>query len=108
MTQLKSFLQKYYQQIFALFGLFTVLILTVLAILQSLRFVSGLPGFNFDPFLLGGLVFVGYLFSSAVTNQTRLLERQYILLEKISKESLNKQEVLLGNKKIDKKPVQKK
>jgi hypothetical protein len=84
MQQISKFFQKNYQQLLAIFGFLALLGVVAIAILQSLRFISSLPGFNFDPFLLGGLVFVGYLFSSAITNQTKLLEKQLTLIEKIS------------------------
>lgn len=82
-TRIKDFFKNNSAKILSTIGVLTVIALVVIAIYQSINYISGLRGFNFDPFLLIGIIIFVYYFNGILRNQNQILAKQQALLEKL-------------------------
>lgn len=82
-TRISTFIKENQAKILSTIGVLTVIALVVIAIYQSINYISGLRGFNFDPFLLIGIIIFVYYFNGILRNQNQILAKQQALLEKL-------------------------
>jgi|GEM_PF-4409087 len=109
-TRIKEFFQNNSARILSTIGVLTVIVLVVTAIYQSINFISGLRGFNFDPFLLIGIIVFVYYFNGILRNQNQILAKQQQLLEKLvaTKVSVNASVTTRRPRSVTKKVTRKK
>lgn len=80
---ISDFIKNNSAKILSVIGVVTVIGLVVTGIYQGINYISSLRGFNFDPFLLIGIIIFVYYFNGILRNQNQILSKQQALLEKI-------------------------
>jgi len=88
-SRISSYLKQNSTKILSVICILAVLGLIGYTIYQSLNYISGLRGFNFDPFLLIGIVLFSSYFQAILKNQNQILSKQQILLEKLLAQNVN-------------------
>ena len=86
---ISDFLKNNSAKILSVIGVVTVIGLVVTGIYQGINFISTLRGFNFDPFLLIGIIIFVYYFNGILRNQNQILSKQQALLEKLLAASIS-------------------
>jgi hypothetical protein len=83
LTRISDFFKNNSAKILSTVGVLTVIGLVVAGIYQGINYISSLRGFNFDPFLLIGIIIFVLYFNGILQNQNLILSKQQALLEKL-------------------------
>jgi hypothetical protein len=85
LNKLKDFWSTNRQEVLSIIGVISILGILAYLTWQILRLISGFPGFQFDPFVLIAVIYLGTTFTRTLNQQTKILEKQEKILEILSK-----------------------